>query len=123
MRSKRKSGGGLVAKLVFVKRAIGIVAVLGVFYLTVPWEMMNAVSQAEGLTTAEFMRAIDAWATGLIENILLVVLLLFIAVLTYGPDTHGHKYVKTFGTSMRLSAESAASRRSSSVPNRRLPSS
>lgn len=76
----------MVAKLVFVKRAIGIVAVLGVFYLTVPWEMMNAVSQAEGLTTAEFMRAIDAWATGLIENILLVVLLLFIAVLTYGPE-------------------------------------
>jgi hypothetical protein len=39
------------------------------------------------------------------------------------PYTHGHKYVKTFGTSMRLSAESAASRRSSSVSNRRLPSS
>ena len=38
-------------------------------------------------------------------------------------DTHGHKYVKTFGTVIRLSAESAASRSSSSVSNRRLPSS
>lgn len=76
----------MVAKLVFVKRAIGIVAVLGVFYLTLPWEMMNVASQGEGLTTAEFMGAITAWATGLIENILLVVLLLFIAVLTYGPE-------------------------------------
>ena len=38
-------------------------------------------------------------------------------------NTHGHKYVKTSGTSMRLSAESAASRRSSRVSNRRLPSS
>ncbi|WP_418281385.1 hypothetical protein [Halorubrum sp. DTA98] len=86
MRSKRKSGGGLVAKLIFVKRVIGVVAVLGVFYLTVPWAMMSAASQSEGLTTAEFMSAINAWATGLIENILLVVLLLFIAVLTYGPE-------------------------------------
>lgn len=40
-----------------------------------------------------------------------------------GIDTHGHKYVKTSGTSMRLSAERAASRRSSSVSNRRFPSS
>jgi IS605 OrfB family transposase len=40
-----------------------------------------------------------------------------------GIDTHGHKYVKTFGTLIRLSAESAASRRSSSVSNRRFPSS
>lgn len=86
MRSKRNSGGGLVAKLIFVKRAIGVMAVLGVFYLTVPWGMMNVASQGEGLTTAEFMGAINAWATGLIENILLVVLLLFIAVLTYGPE-------------------------------------
>ena len=38
-------------------------------------------------------------------------------------DTHGHKYVKTSGTLIRLSAESAASRSSSSVSNRRLPSS
>ncbi|MEF8862234.1 MAG: hypothetical protein V5A29_03260 [Haloarculaceae archaeon] len=47
-----------------------------------------------------------------------------------GPDasgqsthTHGHRYVKTSGTSMRSSAERAASRRSSSVSNRRFPSS
>lgn len=86
MRSKRNSGGGLVAKLIFVKRAIGIVAVLGVFYLTVPWGMMNVASQGESLTTAEFMTAINSWATGLVDNILLIVLLLFIAVLTYGPE-------------------------------------
>ena len=86
MRSKRNSDGGLVAKLIFVKRAIDVVAVLGVFYLTVPWGMMNVASQGEGLTTAEFMAAINAWATGLTENILLIVLLLFIAVLTNGPE-------------------------------------
>ena len=38
-------------------------------------------------------------------------------------DTHGHGYVKTSGTSIRSSAERAASRRSSSVSNRRFPSS
>ncbi|WP_176819457.1 hypothetical protein [Halopenitus persicus] len=56
------------------------------FYLTIPWGIMNVASQGEDLTTAEFMGVINVWATGLIENILLVVLLLFIAVLTYGPE-------------------------------------
>jgi hypothetical protein len=86
MRSKRNSGGGLLEALIFVKRAIGVVAVLGVFYLTLPWGMMSVAAQGDGLSTAEFMNAITAWATGLVENILLVVLLLFIAVLTYGPE-------------------------------------
>jgi ABC-type microcin C transport system permease subunit YejB len=86
MRSRHKSRKGLVAKLILVKRAIGAMAVLGVFYLTVPWGMINAVGQGEGLTTAEFTKVITAWATGLADNILLIVLLLFIAVLTYGPE-------------------------------------
>ena len=37
-------------------------------------------------------------------------------------DTHGHRYVKRFGELIQLSAASAASRRSSRVSNRRLPS-
>lgn len=86
MKSRRKSGKGLVAKLILVKRTIGAMAVLGVFYLTIPWEMINTVIQGEGLTTAEFTEVITAWATGLVDNILLIVLLLFIAVLTYGPE-------------------------------------
>ena len=86
MRSKRKSGRGLVAKLVILKNIIGAVAVLGVFYLTVPWAMISVASQGEGLTTAEFTEAISAWAIGFANNILLIVLLLFIAVLTCGPE-------------------------------------
>lgn len=38
-------------------------------------------------------------------------------------DTHGHKYVKISGTLIRLSAQRAASRRSSCISNRRFPSS
>ena len=75
-----------MAKLVFVKRLIGVLAVVGVFRLTVPWGLMGVAIQGEGLTTAEFTAAISTWATGLAEDMLLVVLLLFIAVLTYGPE-------------------------------------
>lgn len=75
-----------MAKLVFVKRLIGVLAVVGVFRLTVPWKLMGVVIQGEGLTTAEFTAAISTWATGLAEDMLLIVLLLFIAVLTYGPE-------------------------------------
>jgi hypothetical protein len=86
MRSKQKSRFGLVDALIWVKRAIGIVAVIGVFYLTLPLEMIIVANQEGSVTTAEFMRVITAWATGLVEDILLIVLLLFIAVLTYGPE-------------------------------------
>jgi len=86
MQRRRSSGGKLVSQLLLMKRLIGIGAVLGVFYLTVPWGLISVTSQGEGLSTAEFTTAITAWATGLADNILLVVLLMFIAVLTYGPE-------------------------------------
>lgn len=86
MKHRQSSGGGLVAWLLLIKRLIGIGAVLGVFYYTVPWGLMSVASRGEGLSPAEFTAAIDAWATGLADNILLVVLLIFIAVLTYGPE-------------------------------------
>ena len=72
--------------MILVKRIIGIVAVFGIFVLMVPWGMISIASQGDSLTTAEFMTAINSWATGLVDNILLIVLLLFIAVLTYGPE-------------------------------------
>jgi len=86
MRSKKNDPGGLVAWLLVIKRLIGIGAVLGVFYYTVPWVLISAVNQGEGLSPAEFTAAIELWATGLVDNILLIVLLMFIAVLTYGPE-------------------------------------
>lgn len=86
MQRGRGSGGGLVAWLLLIKRIIGIGAVLGVFYLTVPWGLISVARRGEGLSTVEFTAAINAWVMGLVDNILLVVLLVFIAVLTYGPE-------------------------------------
>lgn len=78
-------GGGLVATLVTVKDLIGVAAVLGVFYLTVPWRLI-LVATSEDVTSGEFVTALNEWAISLADNILLLVLLLFIAVLTYGPE-------------------------------------
>jgi hypothetical protein len=86
MQRRRESDKGLVTWLLLIKRLIGIGAVLGVFYYTVPWTLIRGLSKGESLTIAEFMTTMTAWATGLVNNILLVVLLLFIAVLTYGPE-------------------------------------
>lgn len=84
MRSRKSNSGGLVAWLLILKRLIGTGVVLGVFYYTVPWVLISAVNQGEGLSPAEFTTAIELWVTGLADNILLIVLLMFIAVLTYG---------------------------------------
>lgn len=85
MKSDRKGSGNLVDFLFQVKRLIGIGAVIGVFYLTVPWKLINVAIQEESLTTTEFTAAINSWVTGLVDSILLIALLIFIAVLTYGP--------------------------------------
>lgn len=86
MQRRRRNGGGLVEWLLLVKQLIGIGAVLGVFYFTIPWGLIRVASRGESLTIAEFTATFNAWATGLADNMLLVVLLLFIAVLTYGPE-------------------------------------
>lgn len=65
MQRGRRSGEGLVANLLLMKRLIGIGAVLGVFYLTVPWGLISVASRGEGLSTVEFTAAINAWVTGL----------------------------------------------------------
>lgn len=86
MQRRRGTEGGLVTWLLLIKRLIGIGAVLGIFYYTVPWNVIRVASNGEGLSPDEFVRAIDIWATGMANNILLIVLLMFIAVLTYGPE-------------------------------------
>lgn len=78
--------GGLVGLLVTIKNLIGIASVLGVFYLTVPWRIIRLATSEKEITTEVFNSAIRDWAFGLTDNILLLILLLFIAVLTYGPE-------------------------------------
>ena len=72
--------------LLRVKNAVGIGAVLGVFYLSMPWALLSVLKQGENISTDEFTMAIEAWATGIVDNMLLLGLLLLIAVLTYGPE-------------------------------------
>lgn len=82
----RSTSSSLVDTLVAIRRLIGIAAVIGVFYLAVPWSLIRVVVSGEGVTPDVFAAAITEWAYGLAGNILLIVLLLFIAVLTYGPE-------------------------------------
>lgn len=81
----RRQGGGLVGFFATIKNLIGVFAVFGVFYLTIPWRLIRVVTSGNELTTDMFITAIREWAIGLVDNILLLVLLLFIAILTYGP--------------------------------------
>lgn len=81
-----RNSSSLVDVLLAVKRIIGIVAVLGVFYLVVPWGLIRVLASGEEVTPDVFAMAISEWAFGLADNILLIVLLLFVAVLTYGPQ-------------------------------------
>lgn len=84
--TRRRGGSGLVDLLVIAKRLIGVIAVLGVFYLVIPWRLIWAVTSENEVTSDVFTTVMMEWVTGLADNILLIVLLLFIAVLTYGPE-------------------------------------
>jgi len=86
MRRGQRSRGGLVTYLLTIKQAIGIGAVLLVFYLTVPWGLLSVISEQQSLSSVEFTAIFAEWAMGFVDNILLIVLCLFVAVLTYGPE-------------------------------------
>lgn len=86
MTRRRENNNNLVAKLVLIKRLIGIGAVLAIFYLTIPWRFIQTVTSNQDVTTEVFVTAVSEWAIGFADNILLIVLLAFIAILTYGPE-------------------------------------
>jgi hypothetical protein len=82
----RRQQTGLVGTLLVARRVIGVLAVLGIFYLTVPWRLIRVILAGEELTSGQMVTVMRQWAYGFADSIPYLVLLTFIAVLTYGPE-------------------------------------
>lgn len=84
--AQRGTGGGFIDQLVFLKNLVGMAAVLGIFYLMIPWRFVRLVLQTDlGEMNQDLLaQAVMDWATQLPPNLMMTIVLLMIAVLTLG---------------------------------------
>jgi hypothetical protein len=86
MSRSRGRSSNLIDTLLLIEELIGVVAVLGVFYLIIPWKLIGFVTSEGNVGVSEFGTIMMEESMTLAHNMPLLMILLLIAVTTYGPQ-------------------------------------